>query len=126
MTLFISLWESITSLWDESFTVNKVVFVIESSVFIFTAKMITFYLSLFDLLATEKSQYFGQPHPIIVNPSLVTRTLKGNKKQFKLAGDRVIGVDRKIQFAMLKNDSWGFSALQCLVQCKFDFFHQKR
>ena len=29
----------LVSLWDESLTVNKVVFVIESSVFIFTAKM---------------------------------------------------------------------------------------
>ena len=31
----------------------------------------------------------------------VTRTLKGNEKQFKLARSRVIGIDCKIQFAML-------------------------
>ena len=63
------------------------------------------------MLTTEKSQYFDQPHPIIVKYSLVTRTLKGNKKQFELVVVRVIGVDRKIQFAMLKNDSYGFFSI---------------
>ena len=37
--------------------------------------------------------------------NLVTRTLKGNKKQFELARVRVIGVDWIIQFAMLIIDS---------------------
>ena len=38
----------------------------------------------------------------------VTRTLKGNVKHFELARVRVIWVDRKIQFAMLKIDSYWF------------------
>ena len=33
----------------------------------------------------------------------VTPTLKGNKKQLELTGVQVIGVDCKIQFAILKN-----------------------
>ena len=53
----------------------------------------------------------------------VTRTLKGNQKQFELARVWVTGVDCKIQFARLKIDSyWFFSALQCMVQCKFNLF----
>ena len=43
----------------------------------------------------------------------VTRTLKGNEKQFKLARFRVIGIDCKIQFAMLNLIDTDFSALQC-------------
>ena len=35
----------------------------------------------------------------------VSRTLKGNKKQFELAEVRVIGTDCKIQLALLKIDS---------------------
>jgi len=45
----------------------------------------------------------------------VTRTLKGNEKQFKLARFRVIGIDLgKIQFAMLNFIDTDFSALQCI------------
>ena len=37
-----------------------------------------------------------------------TRTLKGNEKQFELARVRVIGVDWKIQYAMLEIDVYWF------------------
>ena len=48
----------------------------------------------------------------------VTRTLKGNEKQFELAGVWVIGVDRKIQFA---NSAYG-SVQIYLFQIKRDMF----
>ena len=48
----------------------------------------------------------------------VTQTLKGNKKQFELAMVQVVGVDCKIQFAMLTIDSSDFSVLQCMLQSK--------
>ena len=38
----------------------------------------------------------------------ITRTLKGNEKQFELARIRVIGVDWKIQYAMLEIDVYWF------------------
>ena len=38
----------------------------------------------------------------------VTRTLRGNEKQFELARVRVIGVDWKIQYAMLEIDVYWF------------------
>ena len=38
--------------------------------------------------------------------TVVTRTLKENVKQFELARVRVIRVDCKIQFAVLKIDSY--------------------
>ena len=39
----------------------------------------------------------------------VTRTLRGNEKQFELARVRVIGIDWKIQYAMLEIDIYWFS-----------------
>ena len=65
----------------------------------------------------------------------VTWTLKGNEKEFEWLRVRVDGVDCKIQFAILKIDSYNyhyqflitdFSSLQCIVQCKFNLFHQKQ
>ena len=61
----------------------------------------------------------------------VTRILKKNekkkkKKRFEFARFLVIGVDYKIQFAMLQIliELLIFnSALQCKVQYKFNFFH---
>ena len=52
----------------------------------------------------------------------VTQTLKGNKKQFELARVRVVGVDCKIQFAMLTIDSSDFSVLQCMLQSKLFYY----
>ena len=56
----------------------------------------------------------------------VTRTLKGNEKQFKLARFRVIGIDCKIQFAMLNLIDTNFSALRCIVKCKFAIGEKQR
>ena len=56
----------------------------------------------------------------------ITRTLKGNKKQFELVRVQVVGVDCKIRFAMLTIGSSDFSVLQSMLQCKFiNLFHQK-
>ena len=56
----------------------------------------------------------------------VTRTLKGNEKQFKLARFRVIGIDCKIQFATLNLIDTNFSALRCIVKCKFAIGEKQR
>ena len=56
----------------------------------------------------------------------VTRTLKGNEKQFKLARFRVIGIDCKIQFPMLNLIDTDFSALQCIVKSKFSIGEKQR
>ena len=42
------------------------------------------------------------------NRTPISRTLKGNEKQFELARVRVIGVDWKIQYAMLEIDVYWF------------------
>ena len=58
----------------------------------------------------------------------VTRTLRGNeKRQFKLARFRVIGIDCKIQFAMLNlidTDFQHFS--ESVVKCKFSIGEKQR
>ena len=49
-----------------------------------------FYVSLFDLLATEKSQYFAQPHPIIilsntVGPQFSNSNSEGKQKTVQVS-----------------------------------------
>ena len=50
----------------------------------------------------------------------VTQTLKGNEKQFELSGSIV-----KFNLPCEKLIVTDFSALQCIVQCKSNLFHQK-
>ena len=56
----------------------------------------------------------------------VTRTLRGNeKRQFTLARFRVIGIDCKIQFAMLNLIDTDFSALQC-ISSEVQIFNRRK
>ena len=50
--------------------------------------------------------------------TLVTWTLKGNEKQLELARVRVIGVDWKIQYAILKTNNYWFLSTSISEWCR--------
>ena len=55
----------------------------------------------------------------------VTRSSEGNQKQFELAGVRVKGVDRKIQFTILKIYFVSTSVYRHAVQIQRIFYQGK-